>query len=71
MTPVAKRMMKMRMMATMRPMITMVLMFFHQYLRATFCVVVLKCSDCGVHRGLGTHGGRSEWEAEQPPIVSG
>lgn len=45
MTLVANRMMRMMMMATMTQMMAIILTFFHQYLRATFCEVVLKCSD--------------------------
>lgn len=46
MTPVASRMMRIRMMRAMIQIMAIILIFFHQYFRATFCEVVLKCSDC-------------------------
>lgn len=33
-------------MNTITQMMIIIFMFFHQNLRATFCDVVLKCSDC-------------------------
>lgn len=45
MVPVAKSMMRMRMIRTITQMMTIIFTFFHQNFRATFWDVVLKCSD--------------------------
>ena len=46
MAPVAKSTMKRTMIKTITQMRTIIFTFFHQNFRATFCDVVLKCSDC-------------------------
>lgn len=56
MAPVLKSTMRRMKMNTTTQMSTIIFTFFHQNLRATFCDVVLKCSDCqgqGKVRGLG------------------
>lgn len=45
MVPVAKSTMRMMMIRTITQMMTIIFTFFHQNFRATFCDVVLKCSD--------------------------
>lgn len=69
MTPVARSTMMRTRMKTITQMIMIIFMFFHQNLRATFCDVVLKCSDCW---GWVRKGGVSEIRGvpeEGPPAI--